>query len=176
MKTLTTERLILRDWRIEDAADMLAFYRDPEIWPRAGGCVVSDLAVCRQCIRDYGEAQEVWAVVLQGSGRAVGSIFLEDIGRHRDYRELEFVLSGDCHNRGYMTEAVRRVLRFAFTELGLEIVAACHYPDNVQSRRVLEKCGFSYEGTLRKYSKNGKDSVRYSITKEEWLKNQEAAV
>ena len=168
MKTLMTERLILRDWQPEDATDMLAFYGDPEIWPKAGGVVFPDLDACRRCIQDYEKAQEVWAVTLKNSGRAVGSIFLEDIGRHPGYRELEFVLSGEYHNRGYMTEAVRRVLQFSFLELGLEIVAAGHYPENLPSRRVLEKCGFTYEGTLRKYSKNGKDSVRYSITKEEW--------
>ena len=176
MKTLETERLTLRDWRMEDAADMLAFYGDPVIWPKAGGFVFPDLDACRRCIRDYEEAQEVWAVTLKDSGRAVGSIFLEDIGRHGGYRELEFVLSGEYHNRGYMTEAVQVVLQFAFLELGLEIVAACHYPENLPSRRVLEKCGFSYEGTLRKYSKNGKDSVRYSITKEEWFVEQKQQI
>lgn len=169
MKTLETRRLILRDWKDDEAADMLAFYRDPEVWPRAGGCVVTDMEGCRRCIRAYEAAQEVWAVVLKETQRPIGSIFLEDIGRHSGYRELEFVLSRPCQNRGYMTEAVRQVLEYAFGELELEAVAACHYPDNIQSRWVLAKCGFRYEGTLRKYSKNGKDSVRYSITKEDWF-------
>ncbi|WP_240268569.1 GNAT family N-acetyltransferase [Paenibacillus timonensis] len=44
----------------------------------------------------------------------------------------------------------------------------CHYPDNPKSKRVIEKCSFTYEGTLRKYSRNLKDSVRYSMTREEW--------
>lgn len=174
MKTLETNRLILRDWKEAEAADMLEFYSDPAIWPRAGGCVLTDIAQCEQCIQDYAAAQETWAVVLKETGQPIGSIFLEDIGRHPGYREMEFVLSGAYHGRGYMTEAVKRVLEYAFGALNLEVVAACHYPDNVQSRRVIEKCGFTYEGTLRRYSKNGQDSVRYSITKEEWpTKKQE---
>ena len=169
MKTLETDRLILRDWKEAEAADMLEFYSDPEIWPRAGGQVFTELGQCERCIQDYAAAQETWAVVLKETGQPIGSIFLEDIGRYPEYRELEFVLSGAYHGRGYMTEAVKRVLEYAFEALNLEVVAACHYPDNVQSRRVIEKCGFTYEGTLRGYSKNKQDSVRYSITKEEWF-------
>ncbi|GJM77534.1 hypothetical protein HMSSN139_00300 [Paenibacillus sp. HMSSN-139] len=64
------------------------------------------------------------------------------------------------------------MMRYAFTELDLCIVAVCHYPDNYKSKRVIEKCGFTYEGTLRKYSRNLKDSVRYSMTREEWESRQ----
>ena len=148
---------------------MLEFYRDPEIWPKAGGCVLTDIAQCEQCIQDYAAAQETWAVVLKETQKPIGSVFLEDIGRYPEYREMEFVLSSIYHNHGYMTEAVQRVLQFVFEAEGLSVVAVCHYPDNVQSRRVIEKCGFTYEGTLRRYSKNGKDSVRYSMTREEWM-------
>lgn len=176
MKTLETDRLILRDWKLEEAADMLAFYSDPTIWPRAGGVAITSLEDCRQCIRAYEAAQEVWAVVLKETQWPIGSVFLEDIGRHPGYREMEFVLSGVYHNRGYMTEAVKRVLEYAFEELKLEVVAACHYPDNIQSQRVIAKCGFTYEGILRGYSKNGQDSVRYSMTKEEWLTRKQETV
>lgn len=169
MKTLETDRLVLRDWQFNEAADMLEFYSDTEIWPRAGGCVLTDIVQCQQCIQDYAAAQETWAVVLKETQKPIGSVFLEDIGRYPGYKELEFVLSGAYHNQGYMTEAVKRVLQYAFEILKLEVVAVCHYPDNVSSKRVIEKCGFTYEGTLRRYSKNGQDSVRYSMTNDDWF-------
>ena len=172
MKTLETERLVLRDWRVDEATEMFSFYKDPEIWPRAGGEVFSSVEECRRCILCYADAQEVWAMEQKETGKPIGSMFLEDIGRNEGYREMEFVLSGRYHNRGYMTEAVNRVLAYAFEELELDIVAVCHYPDNAPSKRVIEKCGFTYEGTLRKYSKNGLDSVRYSMTREEWAKRK----
>ena len=171
METLETQRLILRDWRPEEAEEMFSFYSDPSIWPRAGGHTFSSVGECAYCIQAYSEAQEVWAIVLKETKKPIGSIFLEDIGRYPAYREMEFVLSGAWHNCGYMTEAVERVLQFAFEELKVEIVAVCHYPDNVQSKRVIEKCGFTYEGTLWKYSRNGLDSVRYSMIREEWQQN-----
>jgi RimJ/RimL family protein N-acetyltransferase len=81
---------------------------------------------------------------------------------------MEYVISISYQNKGYATEAVKRVLEYAFIELDLLVVAVCHYPFNIKSRNVIEKSGFTYEGTLRKYSRNLSDSVRYSITKEEW--------
>jgi RimJ/RimL family protein N-acetyltransferase len=74
----------------------------------------------------------------------------------------------DYQNKGYATEAVKCMLKYAFTELDLLVVAVCHYSSNLKSKRVIEKCGFTYEGTLRKYSRNLTDSVRYSMIKDEW--------
>ncbi|BCN30905.1 hypothetical protein bsdtb5_22000 [Anaeromicropila herbilytica] len=51
--------------------------------------------------------------------------------------------------------------------IDLLVVAVCHYPYNIRSKRVIEKCGITYEGTLRGYSRNLTDSIRYSMTKEE---------
>lgn len=47
-----------------------------------------------------------------------------------------------------MTEAVKRVVKYAFDEMNIEILTAFHHPDNIGSRRVIEKSGFQYEITL----------------------------
>ena len=49
-----------------------------------------------------------------------------------------------------MTEAAQGALRFAFDQMNLELVSVYHFPFNNRSRRVIEKCGFHYEGTLRR--------------------------
>jgi len=51
-----------------------------------------------------------------------------------------------------MTEAVTRVVEYAFDELHIELLTAFHTPRNIRSRRVLEKCGFQYEGTVQQGS------------------------
>lgn len=168
MKTLETERLILREWQENNVADMYEFYKSPNIGPRAGGKIHENIDDSLECIRLLIKNQEDWAIVLKENNKPIGSIGLYDINRHEQYKELEYVLSEDYQNKGYATEAVKRVLEYSFSELDLMIVAVCHYPFNVQSKRVIEKCGFTYEGTLRKYSKNLCDSVRYSMTKAEW--------
>lgn len=168
MKTLETERLILREWRENDAADMFEFCKNFDI-ASAGWKIHENIDETLECISSFIKFQEAWAIVIQDNGKVIGSILLSDINRHDRYKEIEYVISKYYQNKGYATEAVKGVLKYAFTELDLLVVAVCHYPFNVKSKRVIEKCGFTYEGTLRKYSRNLTDSVRCSMTKEEWI-------
>jgi [ribosomal protein S5]-alanine N-acetyltransferase len=55
--------------------------------------------------------------------------------------------------RGYMTNALRAVVPFAFGTLGLHRLEAACLPHNAPSSRVLEKAGFRREGTARRYLK-----------------------
>lgn len=85
---------------------------------------------------------------------------------------IGYALSEAYWGKGYATEAVKKVIQYGFEELGLEIISVYHYPHNKRSQRVIEKCGFKYEGTLRKssvlYDGSIYDDVCYSITKEEY--------
>ena len=59
--------------------------------------------------------------------------------------------------KGYITAAVRAVVRYAFDDLDLHRVEAACQPENMASRRVLEKAGFTHEGQAAAYLKiNGK--------------------
>ncbi|HIU43186.1 MAG TPA: GNAT family N-acetyltransferase [Candidatus Ventrousia excrementavium] len=64
---------------------------------------------------------------------------------------MGYQLDRDYINRGLMTEAVQRVVRFAFDELGLHRIEGNIMPRNRASIRVVEKCGFYNEGLARKY-------------------------
>lgn len=68
--------------------------------------------------------------------------------------------------KGYTTAAARAVVRYAFEDLDLHRVEAACQPDNMASRRVLEKCGFAHEGVARAYLKiNGawRDHLLFGI-------------
>ena len=71
-----------------------------------------------------------------------------------------------------MSEAVKCLLQFGFEELHLRLMSISHYTFNDRSRRVIEKCGFVYEGTLRqtflRYDGEIFDEAIYSLTREEW--------
>ncbi|WP_195575567.1 GNAT family N-acetyltransferase [Paenibacillus sp. 1001270B_150601_E10] len=167
MKTLEADRLILREWQESDADEHFQLYNNPDV-EHAGAKICGNKEESLEKIRLLMKCQESWAIVLKEHGKVVGSIFLSDINRHDRYKEIEYVISSSYQNIGIATEAVTCVLKHAFSEMDLLVVAVCHYPDNIKSKRVIEKCGFTYEGTLRKYSRNLTDSVRYSMTKEEW--------
>ena len=108
-------------------------------------------------------------------------------------RELGYVLGQEQWGKGYMTEAAAAVVERlradglpfltathdadnpksgAVMELGLELIAVRHYLHNQRSRRVIEKCGFHYEGTMRQYSRRYDgtllDGCFYSMTAQEF--------
>ena len=71
-----------------------------------------------------------------------------------------------------MTEAVKRVIRYAFEEMNIDLLSTFHYPQNFRSKRVIEKCGFQYEGIIKNGAKTYDghifDTVFYSILKSEY--------
>ncbi len=74
-----------------------------------------------------------------------------------------------------MTEAAGAVVTYGFETMHLDLISATCYPFNVRSRRVLEKLGFRYEGTLAQAEKryDGKvlDKDCYSLSKEAYSLN-----
>ena len=76
-------------------------------------------------------------------------------------------------NRGFATEAAKRILEFGFNELGLERIFSKCFFDNLPSRRVMEKIEMEYEGKFRhEVFKENRfiDMTYYSILKEDWKK------
>ena len=94
-------------------------------------------------------------------------------GAHRTGKSTlaqEFADRYDCE---FLETSVSSV----FEEMGLEVLSISHFPFNQRSRRVIEKCGFRYEGTLRKsavlHDGSVCDEVCYSLLKEEYQRNKE---
>jgi ribosomal-protein-alanine N-acetyltransferase len=174
MKTLVTERLILRKFCEDDLNDFFEYCRNPNVGPNAGwkphGSIEESLAILKEMI----EKDEVWAIVDKSTNKVIGSMGLHD-DKKRDSKRVKmlgYVLSEEYWGRGLTTEAAKEVIRFAFEELELELVSVYHYPFNARSKRVIEKCGFTYEGTLRYastiYDGRVYDDACYSITRQEY--------
>jgi [ribosomal protein S5]-alanine N-acetyltransferase len=70
--------------------------------------------------------------------------------------EIGYWLGTPFWGQGYITESVRRVIQFGFEEFQVNRIYASYFVRNGASRRVMEKAGMTYEGTLRQHSlKNG---------------------
>jgi [ribosomal protein S5]-alanine N-acetyltransferase len=82
-------------------------------------------------------------------GTLVGMVRIEiDEGQHLS-ANIGYGISPDFWGRGYATAAARLIVRFGFDSLGLHRIWATHHPDNLASRRVLDKLGFREEGRRR---------------------------
>lgn len=174
LKTLVTQRLVLRPWRMDDCADFYAYASDPRVGPDAGWEPHANPGVSQEILLDFIRKDEVWALELRETGRCVGSIGLHADPKRNlpDGRMLGYVLAPAQWGRGLVTEAAQRVVRFGFEEMGLEMLSAIHFPHNAASARVIQKCGFVYEGTFRRaflrYDGVVLDEVCYSLLREEY--------
>ena len=71
--------------------------------------------------------------------------------------ELGYWLNERSRGKGYMTEALETIIKFGFNEMNLHRIEAYINPDNLSSRKLVEKLGFSEEGMIREnYRINGK--------------------
>ena len=108
---------------------------------------------------------------LRGTGEAIGTLGLHSYSETNRRAELGYDLLREHWGKGYTTEAVEGLLRYAFEELKLNRVEATTDPENAASVRVLEKTGFTREGVLRQrhYYKGGyHDDAFYGLLASDW--------
>lgn len=178
MRTLTTERLLLRPWTMEDVEAFYLYASNPEVGPGAGWKPHESLEESRELLEkwtaeDYPDT--IFAVEEKDTGSIAGSI-----GLHRDThrapnagcRMLGYCIAKEHWGKGFATEAAHAVIDYAFQRLRVKLLTVDHYVGNEGSRRVIEKCGFTYEGTLRRalqiYDGTYKDASFYSMTAAEY--------
>lgn len=166
--TLKTTRLLLRPWHESDAPALYALARDPDIGPRTGWEVHRSEAQSAEIIRDVLSGAETYAVVMQLTGRIIGSISLK--GRPDGYMEMGYWIGKPYWGCGFAPEAAREMLRRCFEDLGCAEIWCGHFDFNAQSKRVIEKCGFHYATTRKKAYSNGVEhtTLMYRLTREEW--------
>lgn len=122
----------------------------------------------RRYVRDMREDRAYpFFIYDKRSGELVGGLTLSNIRRGVAQTCSLGYWAGEMYaGKGYITSAVRAVVRYAFEDLELHRVEAACQPDNIASRRVLEKAGFTHEGSARAYLKiNGawRDHLLFAV-------------
>ena len=148
---IETERLILRQIVASDAEDIFAYSSGPNTGMHASWKPHESLRETRAVMSEVFLGQEsVFGIELKETHRLIGNIGLvKDYMRANDsVRMLGYALGEDFWGHGFMTEAAKVMIDFGFETMHLDLISATCYPFNVRSRRVLEKLGFRYEGTL----------------------------
>lgn len=178
---LSTERLLLRKFREEDAVAYFACLGGSEavtkymLWQPHRDIAESEESIRKIC-RRYGSATPyTWAIVLKGTDALIGRIDLLRFDEEAGTCSFAYMLGVDFWNQGYGTEALRAVFDFAFTQLEVAAIDADHMADNPASGAVMRKVGMRYQGRIPgKYLKNGilHDVVCYRVMRKEWFFNE----
>jgi RimJ/RimL family protein N-acetyltransferase len=149
---LTTDRLLLRRWGPEDLEPMAAILGDPHVGEWLGGVIDTERTRARLHAYAYHWEEHgfgPWAVEERASGRLVGRTGLmhwEDWTASPHDAEIGWAFARDVWGRGYATEAARAALDWAARHPSLRTIISITQPQNVRSRRVMEKLGLSYRG------------------------------
>lgn len=175
--TIETERLILRRFAYSDDEAMLRYWvADEKIQSLYSEPTYPTKEAVRGLLDKYISSYEKpdyyrWAIIDKEVGVCIGQIayFLVDSKNH--FAEIEYCIGSSFQCRGLATEAAKAVIRYGFEKMNLHKVQICTKTINAPSRRVIEKCGLTYEGTLRDYFyMNGAYVGRlyFSILREEY--------
>ncbi len=167
---ITTDRLLLRKPRREDASDLAVAYADPEVVRFMGDGSTATLDEVEQGIARWLERWESWGMSLfslerQEDGRIVGRAgFLRwdpetwEIGGTET--ELGWLLAREHWGRGYATEAALALRDWAFQDRGLTRLISLIQHENLRSIRVAERIDGRYE---RDVEVRGKLSRLYAL-------------
>ena len=152
MKTIETSRLILRPITEADAEDIFEYSKNDNVGVHAGWKAHANIEETRELMSIiFLDKEGVYGIVLKESGKMIGSMGLIDDHKRENNkaRMLGYAIGEEYWGKGYTTEAAKTLIEYGFKELDLDLISAYCYPINMRSKRVLEKCGFQYEGTLR---------------------------
>lgn len=171
MEQLETNRLILREWNMNDAEDLYEYAKSEKVGPMAGWKPHANIEETQTIIKMFIKENDTWAICNKENAKVIGSI-----GLHRSCNEHErslgYVLSEDFWGKGLAYEAAKCVMEYAFRNFKIDTISVVHFSFNNQSKRVIEKLGFHYIETKEKATKifdgTEYDDVCYAITKEEF--------
>lgn len=174
---LETDRLILRLWEERDATVLYHLAKDDRVGPAAGWPVHTSVENSREIIRSVLSKKGTYAVVLKETNLLVGCIGLT-VGRDSNLdledseAEIGYWLGVPYWGQGFIPEAVKGLMRYAFLELHMEKLWCGYFDGNEKSRRVTEKCGFIYHHTIENIHWDLMNDIRTEnityMTKEQW--------
>ncbi|HSC53673.1 MAG TPA: GNAT family N-acetyltransferase [Phnomibacter sp.] len=170
---LRSQRLVLRQIQLSDTPAFFALRTNEQVMKYIGRPMAGSLDEARQLLQTNIDAFNnkegiSWAITEAGNDTLVGTIGFWRTEKEHYRTEIGYLLHPALHGKGLMQEAITLACNYAFTQTQLHSIEANVDPENIASRRVLEKCGFVQEAYFKEsFFWNGEflDSVIYSLVK-----------
>jgi len=157
---IETERLLLRPFAEADLEDFYAYASVPGVGEGAGWPHHESIETSRGILQGFLEKKDNFALFHKADKKVIGSLGLHsswtsrnDQYKHLKAKEIGYVLAKSHWGQGLAPEAVKAVTSYGFNTLGLDAFGIAHFGENAASRRVAEKCGFTYIETGEYFSK-----------------------
>ncbi len=173
---LTSERIRLRGFRVEDLDGLYALYSDPAVtryWSFPAWTQRAQAETLLQHVIESRSAEKIlcWAIAENECDHLIGSLTLFNINRAQGRADIGYALHSAQWGHGYAQEALALALGHAFDVLQLRRVEADIDPRNTASCKLVEGVGFRQEGLLRErwlVDDVLQDSAIYGLLAREW--------
>lgn len=173
---LETDRLQLRNVRIEDAEFIFKLYSDEEVCEYLyDEEIYESIDGAENFIRWNSDPEHKgnnrWCIMSKSSQEALGTCGYDSWDRENNIAEIGYDLWKEFWGQGYMREALIAAIDSGFTNMNLNRINAFVALNNLRSARLLESLGFTREGIYReKHFYRGEyfDHYTYSLLKREW--------
>lgn len=172
---LETERLILRNIMHTDVEDIFVMRSDPNVMqyiPRPLAQNLDDAMELIETINNFVFKNEKinWALALKENNKLIGLCGYPNVYEQHNRAEIGYSLSTEWHRKGYMTEAIKCVLKYGFEQMNLHSVLAIIDEENVASGGILQSIGFRKEAFFLEdflYNSNYRNSIHFGMLKKE---------
>lgn len=154
INTLETERTILREVNEGDVEEIYEIFSNPNVakydWFHPIKNKEEALKFIERYKEEFEEQEEItWGIALKENNKLIGICCLGDFDVNARRAEIGYDLIESHWNKGYATEAIKKIVEFGLKEMNLNRIEAFITPGNDSSVRVLEKVGFKIEGIVR---------------------------
>ncbi len=170
---METERLLLRGVQPGDEKDLFEI-RNSEFVLKFNCMQIKTMEQLQEEIMKDMESNDTYCIVHKESNEFIGMVFLNQDSLRYGVNALclSYYLGEQYASKGYMTEALREIIRYVFEDRGVDVLSVRAFRDNEASLRLIEKLGFVHEGCIRRCVKGYQDTIYddmvYSILKEEY--------
>jgi len=177
MTVVTTQRLVLREFREEDRPSVHAYSSDPEVvkhllWgPNTEEETQGFIAGAMKARDETPRRRYDFAVTLKETGELVGGARLVIASAENREAWIGYCFHPGAWGKGFATEVSQALLALGFDRLDLHRIVGTCDPRNLGSARVLEKIGMTREGCLRQHKRargRWRDSLVCAILDHEW--------
>ncbi len=180
---LETQRLILREYEWEDLERHHKLISDPEIMYYIQDVFSHSMEESEENLRnaisdiENPNRTKVYLVLQTKQGDYVGGIGYTVSEKNPAGKRVEvgYFTYPEFWGLGYVTEAFKELMRFAFCQDNVYRIDGTCIKDNIRSRRVMEKCGMEFEGERRSFEwhhEKLKGRCLFGLLKEEWEEQQ----
>lgn len=174
---LSSKRLILREFMLEDWQAVFDYQTDPQYlefyeWETRSKAEVQEFVqMFLEQQKQVPRTKFQLAIVLKEEEKVIGNCGIRKIKPELPEASLGYEIASDYWGKGYATEAASTMIKFGFEELKLQRIYGWCIAENLASARVMEKVGMQFEERFTEnewFKGRWWDTLIFGISRDEW--------